>query len=247
MKPGDFFLGLRHLLGVLLPGSIWLLALSLPTAERLPLDVFASFNAQQVAIVLAAAFLLGYAFRGPGFIVGLKLGDWLTTRYPRLTTFGKSSELQPTEETRELLRWVSEKVPKPPEEPDADAPRTLEKYVPAWSKYYVLGRSELGRRLDETEAEINLYTTTVLPLLILLITLTFFWLLHPNGYLYIIENIYHPNGLKSAIEKLIIELTLVAMAFSFAWRGSVRRKTELRDIYLMVLALAGSENENTRE
>jgi hypothetical protein len=222
MKASDLSVSLRQLLGIFIPGAIWLYSFYLIALNQNLFYRHSDPDAFETVILILAILLVGYSTRRVAFTFGVVCGG--------------------------LCNWIEKFVPGPIQNWGSQARRLniddammknaqaiLSSFrLPAVTydptdvfvlcKYYILGETELSRRVEELEAEINLYATMVAPLLALLIALAVFW----------------------SRESRILDLTsyqgvslgaIAFMAVSFARRTASRRLRESHEIFLMFTVL----------
>jgi hypothetical protein len=222
MKASDFSVSVRQLVAVLIPGAIWLCSFYLIALNQNLLDRESDPNAFETVMLILAIFLVGYSARRVAFTFGVLSGElcnWIEKFVPGpIRNWGSHARrLKANEATIQSAQAILRSVKSPEVTYDpAD--------VPLLCKYYVLGEGELSRRVEELEAEINLYATMVAPLLTLLVALAVFWSREPR-----ILDLTSYQG---------VALGAIAfMTVSFARRTASRRLMESHKILLMFTVL----------
>ena len=231
MKAGDFFISLRQLFGVIIPGAIWACVFCLIVLNENPLTYNRNPNGFEVAIVIFGFYLIGYSARHLAFTVGGMSGDlcnWIEGLVPEWMRKWamRSRSLNADERIIRRARVIldnlkSENITYDP----AD--------VPVLCKFYVLGESELSRKVEELEAEINLFATMVLPLMMLVVALIMFWNREPRTF----ELASYQGAVLGALLFTIV---------TFAHRAGSRRSKEAHEIFLMFMVLAELKQKNSQ-
>jgi hypothetical protein len=246
MAPKDFFIGVRQLLGVLLPGAIWLLSLVLILAKPQSVTLRRETNLAEIAVYLFGSYLFGYAIRRLTFAGGLRLGGWLlrlTRRWARLSQILEGRVPVPGASPDTVRIWSNPVTPEvinvlskcarsefarlrkaePPNDCRArDFDTFYKQFAPTIAKYHVLGQGAMARRLEESEGEINLYATTSFPLIVFALPLS-------------VWGVRAGLGSADYCRVAVIAVVCALVGLIFAWRAALRREGESRDIYLMFL------------
>jgi hypothetical protein len=213
MKPGDFFIGLRQLLGVLIPGAIWMGDFFLGILDQDPITALSHLGIFEVIVVVGIIYLIGHGMRRTSFSFGIWISEGILKIWP--VKRGDRRGLHEDKASEKLLNHnkaiITAKLPKDSTlYDDADFMNII--------KYSLLGVSEVSRRVEELEAEINLYTSVVLPLVFLCITLVVYWFRR-----------YHSFDFVDA-EIIVV---LAYLTSNFVRRIAIRRAGERRQILLM--------------
>lgn len=184
MKPGDFFIGVRQFLGIVIPGFIWIIAASLGVGKYDPIENLDQHSWREIVAVLFCAYLLGLALRGLSLRFGVVVGKWLY----RFGTFTRV--LKAPSQSAILVNIVPVSTDDPLRKlahsqitsmmADAGIPLDMaeklsEPDLDEICQQYILGPEQLARRVEQAQAEVELYATSLLPLLLLIAALQRYW------------------------------------------------------------------------
>jgi hypothetical protein len=279
MKLADFFLGIRQLFGILIPGVIWLICIVLGVSRQDPVQAMNALTMRELIAALAFGFIIGITVRRISFRIGVATGRLFHLGWSTLTgmwtaarkALRKRKEQPSTDATGQQVTATAGdaiadvKAPQAKESrrtrlrrilTELQAPETGEVYErfkelaqeqleqryrttqsTQWEKlteedrgylykYLVLSEEDLARKVEENEAEINLYSSLILPLIAFELSLRAYWC-GPNAQRF--------GFLGSAYQNWWTFGTLVAV-FLLAWRIQPRRTEEAAEWYRMFLA-----------
>src|SRR5262245_55294715 len=82
MKPSDFFIGLRQLLGVLIPGAIWMVDVFLGILNRNPAVVLSQYSTFEIILVVGIIYLIGHGMRRTSFSFGIRVSGYILRKWP---------------------------------------------------------------------------------------------------------------------------------------------------------------------
>jgi hypothetical protein len=75
VTPSNFFISVQHLFGVMLPGIIWITSSAILMSNQDPLPMLHVASVPEIALLLIAAYVMGYVMRGWAFSLGCRASD----------------------------------------------------------------------------------------------------------------------------------------------------------------------------